>query len=535
MFNPPKCMFMKAPLIAGLMALAFSARAQYTSPTAPETVYANLNAGTKIWNVGTDTRAEFAGPYGSTTVWFANFLNVTVSDHKSGSTPRFHWNGTHMPLTIGSHALPEDAYDPDVVLIENNTRIMALIVYYSASAGGYCMTYTRFVTTATPPVFEPLAAPLLLEPYTMPLDSMICINIDADNDGNYAVAYQVHGQTYCKTGSITAGTMPVPTPPSNTTVYSDHIQPDVSIQHSNVVPAMKVKVSGLRTNRSGWKIAMRPFGAGTGPSVTSAAYPAYSLHNPRIASPLNNTDQCSLVLMRNNPGSSAYQILFNAYAGTTPISSKILNAGASGFPPSIAGYVNRYPAISYAGDYISVAWHTSYLPGPPAAQNNTFVGLDLADGSFMPTTPGEYQDITPGPDYSPVSTIAVSGRYTVWGKSAAYEIVDVDPQPVGKLVWTIQNSGLPHWKPTGIGDAATLTGLTVSPNPATDVLILERAQATGKYSYAIFDMQGRKVLDGSLSKGREAIGVKQLPAGVYTLRVSGAGAVHESSARFVKQ
>jgi len=527
-----------APIAAGLvMAAALSARAQYVPPTAPQTIYSNLNAVNKVWNVGTDTRAEFSGPYGSTSVWFANFLNVTVTDHAVGAAPRFYWNGSHMPGTAGSLSLPSDAYDPDVVLIENDTRICALIVYYSPSNGGYCMSWSRFVITSSPPAFEPLSAPMLIHTYHPPSDSFICINIDADNDGNYAIAYQVNDQTYCKTGILPAGSMPVPTTPANNTIYSDHIQPDVSLQHSNVVPNMKVKVVGLRSSRSGWKIAMRPFTAGTGPTVSSPAYPGYSLHNPRIASPLNNTERFAITMMQHNPGSSTYNILFNSYTGTTSTSTRVLNAGAAGFPPSIAGYANRLPAISYVGDYITIGWHTAYLPGPPSAQNNTFVGLDLTDGSFMPTTPTAYQDICLSPDYNPVSAMAISGRYTIWGKSAAYELIDVDKQSVPTLVWTIQNITLPHWRPsqpTAIEGMKALEGITISPNPASDFVTLTLPRSGEKCDYFVSDMYGKKVTEGAILNGKEVINVQNLAAGTYFIRISHPGSGQIQSMKFVK-
>ncbi len=527
------------------IAIPLGAKAQYEPATAPETTYAYLSSLNKVWNVGTDTRAEFAGPYGGTSVWFANFLNVTVTDHAQGLAPRFYWNGSHTGTgsgaTFGNLSLPNDAYDPDVVLIENDTRICALIVYYSPSLGGYCMSWTRFVTTSTPPAFEPLSAPMLIQAYSVPNDSLVCINIDADNDGNYAIAYQMNNQTYCKTGMLTAGSMPVPSPPANTIVYNDHIQPDVTLQHSLVVPNMKVKVVGLRSNRSGWKIGMSTFTGTPGPVVSSSAYAAYSLNNPRIASPLNNTERYAITLMRNNPGSGTYQILFNAYTGITSTSSRVLNTGAAGFPPAISAYVNRLPAITYVGDLISIGWHTAYLPGPPSAQTNTFVGLDLQDGSFMPTTPTEYQDICPSanPNYNPFSALAVSGRYTLWGKSAAYEMVSVvQGQASNKLVWVIKDLATSHWRPgqpVQILEPETSGAFMLSPNPSRDFVTLTTTRSDVKYTYFVFDLYGKKVLEGTIANGKSLIDVQRLAAGTYFVRLTDADNRHTSNVKFVKQ
>lgn|GEM_PF-949103 len=531
----------KAATICLALALAFTAKAQYTPATAPETVYSSLNPMRGIWNMGTDTRAEFDGPYGSTSVWFANFLNVTVTDHVYANGPLFCWHGSHTTTTFGSQYLPIDAYDPDVVLIENNTSIYALAVYYSAINGGYCMSWSRFVDTVsgstTITYFEPLSAPMLIEPYLPAEDSLICINIDSDNDGNYAIAYQMNNKTYCKTGTLPPGTTPIPTTPGNTTVYGDHIQPDVTLQHSNVIPNMKVKIVGLSENRSVCKVAMRTFAGAAGPSVSSPVFPPYNLNNPRIASPLNNTERYAVTLMQHNPGSSTYHILFSSYTGITPTSTRVLNAGAAGFPPSIAGNVNQFPAITYVGDYISIGWHTSYLPGPPAPQSNTFVGLDLQDGSFMPTTPTKYQDICPSPNFNPLSAMALSGRYTIWGKSAAYERITATADPVAQLVWVARDMVTGLWRPsqpTQIAGLATSAGFSAAPNPASGILTVKVPRPDTKYSYAVLDMLGKKVLEGTISNGKEAIDVHQLAKGAYFIRIGHSGTGHTQSVKFVK-
>lgn len=520
---------MKPLLTIGLaLAAAFSARAQYQPPTAPETVYSGLVPGTKIWNTGTDTRSNSGSGGG-----FANFLNVTVSDHpsNSGGVPKFYWNGSHTAGTFGSLALPSDAWDPDVVMIENDVKIGAVIVYFSKTLGGYCMSWTLF----NPPLFTPLSAPVLIQAYNPASDSLICINVDADNDGNYAVAYQVNTQTYCKTGTLTPGSAPTVTTPANQTTYTDHIQPDVSLQHSGAA-STKVKIVGLRANRAGYRVAMRPLLSGTGPVITSAAYPAFSLNNPRIASPLNTSPNFAITMMRHSSATAPYEILFEAYSGTASAGSRILNNGSPGFPPSIASYVNRLPAISYVDNLISVGWHTSVLPAPPVAQNNTFVSLDLTDGSFMPTTPAEYLDICLYPDPNPASVLSLSGRYNVWGKSAAYEHIAVNKQSVGELVWVVQNLGMIHWRPSGPGQeplASAAEKFAVYPNPATDFLTLSVPHSDMKYSYQVFDPFGRKVMEGNITQGKTALNVQQLAGGTYFVQV--AGGADDIKLKFVKQ
>lgn len=469
-------------------------------------------------------------PYG-----FANFLNVSVSDHISGNAPRFYWQASHAIGTFGNLALPADAYDPDVVLIDNDVRICALIVYYSASKGGYCLSWSLFNTTGTPN-FGPLATPMLIQSYVSTNDSLTCINIDSDNDGNYAIAYQVGNQSFCKTGILTAGSTPTPSVPANQTIYSDWIQPDVSLQHSLSTPNMKVKIAGLRQSRSAYKVAMRMLSTGAGPTYTSPAYAGFSLNNPRIASPLDNSTRFAITLMRNNPGSSTYDILFNSFTGASSTGLKILNAGAAGFPTAINTVANRFPAISYVDDIISVGWHTAYLPGSPA-QTNTFVGLDLMDGSFMPVTPAQYLDICPGLNYNLPSVIAVSGRYTLWGKSAAYERVNVSKQSISELVWVVANTGTPNWRPSAPEQDSRpemVKEFTLSPNPATDILTVNTPRSDVQYRYFVYDFSGKKVLDGTISNSKGVINIQSLANGTYFIRIAGAAEQPLNSLKFVK-
>jgi len=62
-------------------------------------------------------------------------------------------------------------------------------------------------------------------------------------------------------------------------------------------------------------------------------------------------------------------------------------------------------------------------------------------------------------------------------------------------------------------------GIALFPNPFSDVFILSPVHAHGRYE--IFDLVGRKVLEGYLPAGNNArIDASSLPAGTYVLRVS---------------
>jgi hypothetical protein len=76
---------------------------------------------------------------------------------------------------------------------------------------------------------------------------------------------------------------------------------------------------------------------------------------------------------------------------------------------------------------------------------------------------------------------------------------------------------------TGIAerDAAAIT---VYPNPATDMLVVELPALTGRTEFQLFDATGRLVLERTLTTTREAIAVATLPTGAYTARIGTATA-----------
>lgn len=525
---------MKSILTAALLVLASPfIHAQYQPVTFPETIYAVLNEANQAWNIGTDTRSAYPGIPEETAPGYINFLNVTVSDHPEiMGVPRFYWNGSGLSAP-GSQALPLDAVDPDVVLIDNpGFEIYALVVYHSNALGGYCYSYSKF----TGSTFLPLSAPVLLEPYVNPHPSEIFINIDSDESGNFAVVYQKATSSICKTGTFPAGSAPPPTP-GTPKIYNSLIQPDVAIQHSGTTTKDKVKIIGLSPTRSAYRVYTQSLFGLAGSSFISPSYPASSLNTPRIACPHNNTGFFAITLMKNIPGSGLYDIMLDVSNGTSWLGIKTVNDGSiSGFPTAINSSSNKYPALCITSTSIVLGWHTEFLPGPPADQKLTFVGLDISISTMLPTSGARYLDICPAPKFNQVATIAIAGRYCSWGKTAAYEFKDpLLAQSGNRLVYSLVPILSTSWRPLNTPATEEQAQILLYPNPVKEILYLQLPNTNNSYSYSIFDILGRSVLTGDIDHNKAQIAMGKLPAGNYTLMLEQEGLNTVQKLQFIKQ
>lgn len=104
--------------------------------------------------------------------------------------------------------------------------------------------------------------------------------------------------------------------------------------------------------------------------------------------------------------------------------------------------------------------------------------------------------------------------------------------PVGILVESLQ------WMRDLFCSATTSTGpmtpeasIRVYPNPATDVLRIERSQGEGPIPFEVFDTRGRSVRSGTLNTDVHVIDLSGMPEGLYVLRASTQG--RELNERFV--
>ena len=73
----------------------------------------------------------------------------------------------------------------------------------------------------------------------------------------------------------------------------------------------------------------------------------------------------------------------------------------------------------------------------------------------------------------------------------------------------------------------------VYPNPATDELVVSASNSKATTAYAITDMGGRSLLQGSWQQQTGSIAVCTLPPGTYLLRLDGSGSTWQSL--FVKK
>ena len=72
-----------------------------------------------------------------------------------------------------------------------------------------------------------------------------------------------------------------------------------------------------------------------------------------------------------------------------------------------------------------------------------------------------------------------------------------------------------------ISEVGVLATVSMSPNPAKDILNVELGKAAGSHvEYTLIDMQGRTVLEGVFTNERGQVNVSGMPAGMYhiTLR-----------------
>jgi hypothetical protein len=73
---------------------------------------------------------------------------------------------------------------------------------------------------------------------------------------------------------------------------------------------------------------------------------------------------------------------------------------------------------------------------------------------------------------------------------------------------------------TSTGTLAAAPAIRYFPNPTTDFLFLDWEEARDTH-LALYDLQGRRLLETRLTTGRNRIDLRRLPRGVYVLRLPG--------------
>ncbi len=532
-------------LLIALCLATGSMFAQYEPATAPETMYDNLMPSSCSFNdVGTDTRDGNSGlGYGYGSPHYANYLNVTVNSCiGSMGTPGFYWKSSHG--TNGSDSLPVDAQDPDVVLVSPGgdalpsdiDDVWAIAVYYSASNGGYCMSVAEFIPGVW--TFTPLSPPILIHPF-VPAGYEPHINIDSDHFGRYAVVMQENGGIVSKTQTLFS----VPTVPTNAAFQPGLIEPDIACLHNS---AYQSNIVALTESRNKYRAYTREYLGTIWSPYFSPVMP--ELYEPRIAAPSSGLlNEYAVTVGRKYPvGPDVhFDIIFQVDEG--PIS--YANTGAAGFPPAInVNNSNVLPCITYTYHWsggslleqISLGWHVEAIDGvlPLPNQPRTFVGLDIAPTSpYSPTTPTEYLDISNLNGENNESVMAISGRYTTWAKSAAFTYENNYVGFGEYLMWKIQSAGAPSWKtaPSAELEADLKNDLQLYPNPADDLVHLKIDRGADGYRIEVTNQLGQVVLRQSTSADVTALSVADLPAGLYTVKLTDPETQVSHHAKFVRR
>ncbi|HHG85270.1 MAG TPA: T9SS type A sorting domain-containing protein [Bacteroidetes bacterium] len=267
------------------------------------------------------------------------------------------------------------------------------------------------------------------------------------------------------------------------------------------------------------------------------------LYQPRIAAPkIGKPNEYSITVGRKYPMglNIIFDILFQINEGNITQA----NAGLPGFPSAInVNNTNSYPCITYAyggGPQVSLGWYTDGVPGifPIPNQPSTFIGLDINPNTILPSTPSKYLDISNLNGTNNESVMAISGRYAIWSKSAAFTYEGPVPLFAGSLMWKILYSPSPYWKNTeAAGGITTLEkdALLLYPNPANDQISFELENIEDGYKYEVVNQLGQTILKSNVDAAKVTISLDQWPSGLYFIRLENQKTKEIYSRKFVKE
>jgi uncharacterized repeat protein (TIGR03803 family) len=72
----------------------------------------------------------------------------------------------------------------------------------------------------------------------------------------------------------------------------------------------------------------------------------------------------------------------------------------------------------------------------------------------------------------------------------------------------------------GVEETNSVTEMTLSPNPASDFIILHIPEKILGHTFAIFDNSGRKILEGTLTQKEQKVEIGNLSEGIYLLKIN---------------
>lgn len=217
-------------------------------------------------------------------------------------------------------------------------------------------------------------------------------------------------------------------------------------------------------------------------------------------------------------------------------------------------FVFNTPTGLAVGDAVSVTGSVTEFNGQTQLASVSNIIVNSSGNALTPTVISTTQGNTEPYESVLVKVLAAScisqgsfGQYTVDDGSGPVLVDDViyaHPFVVGQVynITGVLQFAFSEWRilPRSAADVELVTGInelvsasiTLSPNPATEVIRLDMPQADGgRFDYTIIDATGRFVRSGTWVGS--SLSVSDLPSGTYLLRLASSEVL--SQARFVVQ
>lgn len=119
------------------------------------------------------------------------------------------------------------------------------------------------------------------------------------------------------------------------------------------------------------------------------------------------------------------------------------------------------------------------------------------------------------------ATTTITRNYRWFAANSKYFLVDLDVNPTNNTAIGARYQADPSTLPSAIDEAVyTNNGVSVFPNPATDVVNIMLKDLKGNATIALFDATGRQVSSAMLTTNQNTISVNGLTNGLYLYRVA---------------
>jgi len=508
-------------------------------------------------------------------------LRVTVWD---GTTPGLHWifggNFGTIPLAVST------AVKPDVAIISVCGRYYILVVYANASTTTYMYEVYQFTCSAASGNL--INVPLTTGTIDPTITNDMGIHVDADQIGNFAIAYSIGtavsnkiwtviGSTNCN-GLVFCST-PYMVNPSG--IPARQTDPDVCVQQTQPAGSSDIKYTYLDVGHTllciqggkhpGFNVGPDP--CFEVPPANSAVYTYtaqtnHQLFSPRIAAPKSyfssslGDDYSVVFLERLITGGRFY---IRGYTWTWPgpnpillcptsapacIGVKTYNDGNGFTSPSqtLAVYDSEYPVITYADENpcqkIMVGWNARY-PSPnsgntinwdPLAVQLKIHGQAIFPNSFSP--PLTYFQVPASNQSKDQKALSIAGRFSDDGLgSIQYSLYDKGPLPAtirGKFVQCQFNS----LRPTGVNEVENIVlVMSLFPNPVENKLTVSFSGTEENSKLFIYNALGAKVKELQVpgSEDNIEIDTEGWTSGAYFIQLFSETYVIMGKGTFVKK